>query len=324
MSAGAVVAGENFLGFPPATQRTQLFSLPGTHRHVSSRSRRQHACAQRKAEHAQRPASYIRGSGGGAAAARESRGPFLSVSGRLGAGDCWRGAWKLALVPLRLLSRSRPLGSSLTPGELSVPPRCRPISRGRKMPSSAPTVSKAASRAAQGRPEAWEFEGPLLLPAPGLWRPVVTAAATRPCLTRPPYSSGPRRKARIRNRRSRVCSLAAAQGLRRRATARGSDLSDLAILSHDRPPAGLSDRGLLGKPRAPCRHLGVPGGGNMAPSRGQCTREPRLHLPPGSGARLVYLHPTSPARLAPDPTRRPSGSGSTCLTTSLHFRPLLH
>lgn len=43
-------------------------------------------------------------------------------------------------------------------------------------------------------------------------------------------------------------------------------------------------RGLLGKPRAPCRHLGVPGGGNMAPSRGQCTREPPLHLPPGSGA----------------------------------------
>lgn len=241
MSAGAVVAGENFLGFPPATRRAQLFPLPGTHRHVSSRSRRQHACAQRKAEHAQRPASYIRGSGGGAAAARESRGSFLSVSGRLGAGDCWRGAWKLALVPLRLLSRSRPLGSSLTPGELSVPPRCRPISRGRKMPSSAPTVSKAAGRAAQGRPEAWEFEGPLLLPAPGLWRPVVTAAATRPCLTRPPYSSGPRRKARIRNRRSRVCLLAAAQGLRRRATARGSDLSDLAILRHDRPPAGLSD-----------------------------------------------------------------------------------
>ena len=54
-----------------------------------------------------RPAPYIRGlSGGGAAAQGESRGLFLSVFGRLGAGDCWRGAWSLALVPLRLLSRS--------------------------------------------------------------------------------------------------------------------------------------------------------------------------------------------------------------------------
>lgn len=153
--------------FPPATQRTEEVALLSTQRHVSPRSIRQRACARRKAEHAQRPASYIRGSGGGAAAARESRGSFLSVSGRLGAGDCWRGAWTLALVPLRLLSRSRPLGSSLTPGELSVPPRCRPISRGRKMPSNAPTVSKAAGRAAPGRPEAWEFEGPRLLPAAG-------------------------------------------------------------------------------------------------------------------------------------------------------------
>lgn len=89
-----------------------------------------------------------------------SRGSFLSVSGRLGAGDCWRGAWSLALVPLRLLSRLGPLRSSLTPGELSLPPRCRPISRGRKMPSNAPTVSRESERAGLGRPEASEVEGP--------------------------------------------------------------------------------------------------------------------------------------------------------------------
>lgn len=125
----------------------------GNGRHVSH-AQDISAPARRQAEHAQRPAFYIRGSGGGGAAARESRGSFLSVSGRLGAGDCWRGAWKLALVPLRLLSRSRPLGSSLTPGELSLPPRCRPISRGRKMPSSAPTVSRlrVAPRRACPRP----------------------------------------------------------------------------------------------------------------------------------------------------------------------------
>lgn len=103
---------------------------------------------------------YIRGLGGGGAAARGSRGFFLSVSGRLGAGDCWRGAWSLALVPLRLLSRPGPLRSSLTPGELSLPPRCRPTSRGRKMPSNAPTVSRGSGRAGLGRPEAWEVAGP--------------------------------------------------------------------------------------------------------------------------------------------------------------------
>lgn len=177
---------------------------------------------------------------GGAAAARESRVSFLSVSGRLGAGDCWRGAWKLALVPLRLLSRSRPLGSSLTPGELSVPPRCRPISRGRKMPSSAPTVSKRAGRAAQGRPRPGSSRAPACCPQPGLWRPVVTSAATRPCLRtasllKRAAAEGEDREPSLR------CLLAAAPGLRRRATARGSGLSGLAILRHDRPPGGFSD-----------------------------------------------------------------------------------
>lgn len=286
--------------------------------------RRQRACARRKAEHAQRPASYIRGSGGGAAAARESRGPFLSVSGRLGAGDCWRGAWKLSLVPLRLLSRSRPLGSSLTPGELSVPPRCRPISRGRKMPSSAPTVSKRAGRAAQGRPEAWEFEGPRLLPVA---RAVEASGHVR---RHPAVSShGLPTLAGRGGRRGSGTVAPVFTGCRPGLASQGHGprgqvspiLRSFATIGL---PVAFQTRGLLEKPRAPCRHLGVPGGGNMAPSRGQCTREPRLHLPPGSGSRPVYLHPTSPARLAPDPTRRPSGSGSTSLTTSLHFRPLPH
>lgn len=48
---------------------------------------------------------------------------------------------------------------SLTPGELSLPPRCRPIFRGRKMPSSAPTVRRGSERAGLGRPEASEVEG---------------------------------------------------------------------------------------------------------------------------------------------------------------------
>lgn len=81
----------------------------------------------------------------------------------------------------------------------------------------------------------------------------------------------------------------------------------------------------LGSPALPTAIWECRGGGNMAPSRGQCTREPRLHLPPGPGARLVYLHPASQARLAPSPTPRPAGSGSTSLTQSLlHFRPLIH
>lgn len=189
----------------------QLFAPPGTRRHVSPRSTDKRACAWRKSEHAQRSAPYIRGSGGGGAAARGSRGSFLSVSGRLGAGDCWRGAWKLALVPLRLLSRSGPLGSSPTPGELSLPPTCRPISRGRKMPSSAPTVSKEAGRAAHGRPEAWEVEGPGSIPAA---RALETGDHGRlhpgRVSARPPRSNGPRRKARIRNRRPGLSSLAAA------------------------------------------------------------------------------------------------------------------
>lgn len=83
--------------------------------------------------------------------------------------------------------------------------------------------------------------------------------------------------------------------------------------------------GCLGSPALPTAIWECRGGGNMAPSRGQCTREPRLHLPPGPGARLVYLHPASQARLAPSPTPRPAGSGSTSLTQSLlHFRPLIH
>lgn len=53
--------------------------------------------------------AYIRGlgGGGGAAARGGSRGPLLSVSGRQGAGECWRGAWSLTLLPLRLRSRCR-------------------------------------------------------------------------------------------------------------------------------------------------------------------------------------------------------------------------
>lgn len=208
MSAGPEAVGRRKLSrrFPPATKEHNSSRCSAPSATSAPRSRHQRACARRKAEHAQRPASYIRGSGGGAAAARESRGSFLSVSGRLGAGDCWRGAWKLALVPLRLLSRSRPLGSSLTPGELSVPPRCRPISRGRKMPSSAPTVSKAAGRAAQGRPEAWEFEGtPPAARSPGCGGQWSRPPPPGRVCARPPYSRGPRRKARIRNRRFGVC-----------------------------------------------------------------------------------------------------------------------
>lgn len=99
---------------------------------------------------------------------RGSRGSLLSVSGRLGAGDCWRGAWNLTLVPLRLRSRSGPLRSSLTPGELSLLPRCRPISRGRKMPSNVPTVSRGDRGApGWGGPRPRRSRGPsLLLAAP--------------------------------------------------------------------------------------------------------------------------------------------------------------
>lgn len=79
------------------------------------------------------------------------------------------------------------------------------------MPSSAPTVSKAAGRAAQGRPEAWEVEGPG--PIPGA-RALETGDHGRlhpgRVSARPPRSNGPRRKARIRNRRPGVSSLAAA------------------------------------------------------------------------------------------------------------------
>lgn len=70
-----------------------------------TRARCQRACAREGGGAHAEARPYIRGLGGGsAAAARGSRGSLLSVSGRLGAGDCCRGAWNLALVPLRLLS----------------------------------------------------------------------------------------------------------------------------------------------------------------------------------------------------------------------------
>lgn len=255
-----------------APRGTQLFAPPGTRRHVSPSSIDERACAWRKSEHAQRLAPYIRGSGGGCVAARESRGSFLSVSGRLGAGDCWRGAWKLVLAPLRLLSRSGPLGSSLTPGELSLPPRCRPISRGRKMPSSAPTVSKAAGRAAQGRPEAWEVEGS------GLWRPVITAAST-PAVSR---HGLPAQTGRGGKRGSGTVSPACLPWRPPDACVAGS-----LWLGEPSPRSDslrlLRLAGCLGSPALPAAIWECRGGGNMAPSRGQCTREPRLHLPPGPG-----------------------------------------
>lgn len=105
------------------------------------------------------------------------------------------------------------------------------------MPSSAPTVSKRAGRAAQGRPEAWKFEGPRLLPAA---RAVEASGHVR----RHPAMSSLLKWAAAEGEDQEPsfrCSLAAARGLRRRATARGSGLSGPAILSHDRPPSGFSN-----------------------------------------------------------------------------------
>lgn len=141
------------------------------------------------------------------------------------------------------------------------------------MPSSAPTVSKAAGRAAQGRPEAWEFRGP----PPAARSPGCGGQWSRPpppgrVCARPPYSSGPRRKARIRNRRSGVCWVAAARGLRRRATAQrvrtlGScDSSLRSAFCWLFKPAGC-----LGSPALPAAIW-------------EC-REEETWLPPGDNAR---------------------------------------
>lgn len=50
---------------------------------------------------------------------------------------------------------------------------------------------------------------------------------------------------------------------------------------------------------------------NMAPSRGQCTREPRLHLPPGPGAGQSHLRPSPQTPPFPSPAQCFAGSGST-------------
>ena len=76
-----------------------------------------------------------------------------------------RGRLLARRVEPRAGSLSSPLAARATKefadaGELSRPPRCRPISRGRKMPSNAPTVSRGSGRAGLGRPEASEVEGP--------------------------------------------------------------------------------------------------------------------------------------------------------------------
>lgn len=153
------------------------------------------------------------------------------------------------------------------------------------MPSSAPTVSKAAGRAAQGRPEAWEFEGPRLLPAA---RAVEASGHGR----RHPAASAhglPTQSGRGGRRGSGTVAPVCVEWLPPETCVAGprpagQDSRVLRSFATIGRLLAFQTRGLLGKPRAPCRHLGVPGGGNMAPSRGQCTREPRLHLPPGSGA----------------------------------------
>lgn len=104
----------------------------------------------------------------------------------------------------------------------------------------------------------------------------------------------------------------------------GSGLSGLAILRYDRPSAGFSNpRAAWEAPRSlpPSGSAGRRKHGSLPGTMHARTSAPP---PAGVGSRLVYLHSTSRARLVPDPTRRPSGSGSTSLTTSLHFRPLLH
>lgn len=191
------------------------------------------------------------------------------------------------------------------------------------MPSSAPTVSKRAGRAAQGRPEAWEFEGPRLLPAA---RAVKASGHVR---RHPAVSShGLPTQAGRGGRRGSGTVAPVFTGYR----------PGLASQGHG--PRVRSLRSCDPSPRSASRWLFRPAGCLRSPALPaaiwEC-REEETWLPPGDNAR-ENLGSTSrrgrdpgqstftppPARLASDPTRRPSGSGSTSLTTSLHFRPLPH
>lgn len=88
------------------------------------------------------------------------------------------------------------------------------------------------------------------------------------------------------------------------------------------PPPGAPGRrafGCLG-PAPPAAIWECRGGRNMAPSRGQCTREPRLHLLRAPGAGQSHLRPSC-RHLRPQIQRRPwLGQGPLTLFPSLYPR----
>lgn len=134
------------------------------------------------------------------------------------------------------------------------------------MPSSAPTVSKAAGRAAHGRPEAWEVEGPGPIPAA---RALETGDHGRlhpgRVSARPPAQTG-----RGGKRGSGTVAPACLPWLPPDACVAG--LSGLASLPLDQPLSGFSDsRAAWEAPRS------LPPSGSAG--------EEETWLPPGDNAR---------------------------------------
>lgn len=186
------------------------------------------------------------------------------------------------------------------------------------MPSNAPTVSRGSGRAGLGRPEASEVE------APG---PASRCFAAQLRLHRRPMRPARRR---LRPWLGMVSLLTPTDGggweARSRepslegsslppppppgeSRGRGSrDSRTRARASPSRPPPlGPPDHGAFSfGPAPPAAIWECRGGGNMAPSRGQCTPEPRLHLPPGP-------EPGSPTSCPPaDSSAPPESSPALC------------
>lgn len=184
------------------------------------------------------------------------------------------------------------------------------------MPSNAPTVSRGSGRAGLGgpRPRKSRRPGQLLAASPlscGCTggRCGLPAADSGRGWAWCPFSLQPTGGWEARSREPSLEGPSLPPPPPGGSRGRGSrDRPTRARASPSRPPPlGPPDHGAFSfGPAPPAAIWECRGGGNMAPSRGQCTPEPRLHLPPGP-------EPGSPTSGPPaDSSAPPESSPALC------------